>query len=68
MVLDTRNDYEVAIGTFEGAVDPKTENFTQFKDFVEKNLDPQKNKKVAMFCTGGIRCEKSVSLYARERL
>ena len=59
VVLDTRNDYEVAIGTFEGAVDPKTENFTQFKDFVEKNLDPQKNKKVAMFCTGGIRCEKA---------
>jgi len=59
IVLDTRNDYEVAIGTFEGAVDPKTTNFTQFKDFVEKNLDPKKNKKVAMFCTGGIRCEKA---------
>ncbi|GLQ17279.1 oxygen-dependent tRNA uridine(34) hydroxylase TrhO [Maritalea porphyrae] len=59
VVLDTRNDYEVAIGTFEGAVDPQTENFTQFKDFVEKNLDPKKNKKVAMFCTGGIRCEKA---------
>lgn len=59
IVLDTRNDYEVAIGTFERAVDPKTENFTQFKDFVEKNLDPKKNKKVAMFCTGGIRCEKA---------
>ncbi|WP_299347738.1 rhodanese-related sulfurtransferase [uncultured Maritalea sp.] len=61
IVLDTRNDYEVAIGTFEGALDPKTDNFTQFKDFVEKNLDPTKNKKVAMFCTGGIRCEKASS-------
>jgi len=61
VVLDTRNDYEVAIGTFEGALDPKTDNFTQFKDFVEKNLDPKKNKKVAMFCTGGIRCEKASS-------
>ena len=61
VVLDTRNDYEVAIGTFEGALDPQTQNFTQFKDFVEKNLDPKKNKKVAMFCTGGIRCEKASS-------
>ncbi|MFT6657017.1 rhodanese-related sulfurtransferase [Maritalea sp.] len=61
IVLDTRNDYEVAIGTFEGALDPQTDNFTQFKDFVEKNLDPKKNKKVAMFCTGGIRCEKASS-------
>ncbi len=45
VVLDTRNDYEVAIGTFERALDPQTENFTQFKDFVEKNLDPKRNKK-----------------------
>ncbi len=59
LVLDTRNDYEVAIGTFEKAVDPKTHAFRNFPDFVEKNLDPSKQKKVAMFCTGGIRCEKA---------
>ncbi len=59
VILDTRNDYEVALGTFEGAIDPKTENFTQFKDFVAETLSPDTNKKVAMFCTGGIRCEKA---------
>jgi len=59
VILDTRNDYEVALGTFEGAIDPKTENFTQFKDFVAETLSPHTTKKVAMFCTGGIRCEKA---------
>jgi len=59
VILDTRNDYEVALGTFEGAIDPKTENFTQFKDFVAETLSPDTTKKVAMFCTGGIRCEKA---------
>ena len=59
VILDTRNDYEVALGTFEGAIDPKTENFTQFKDFVAETLSPDITKKVAMFCTGGIRCEKA---------
>ena len=57
-VLDTRNDYEYAIGTFERAVNPKTEKFSDLPKFVEENLDPAKHKKVAMFCTGGIRCEK----------
>ncbi len=61
IVIDTRNDYEVAIGTFPGAIDPKTENFTQFKEFVAENLSPKHHKKVAMFCTGGIRCEKASS-------
>lgn len=61
VVIDTRNDYEVALGTFEKALDPKTQTFTQFKDFVAQNLDPQKHRKVAMFCTGGIRCEKASS-------
>jgi UPF0176 protein len=61
VVLDTRNDYEVALGTFEGALDPATKTFTEFKDYVAKNLDPAVNKKVAMFCTGGIRCEKASS-------
>jgi len=61
VVVDTRNDYEVEIGTFKGALDPKTESFTDFPEYVERNLDPKKHKKVAMFCTGGIRCEKASS-------
>ncbi len=61
IVIDTRNIYETKIGMFEGAVDPQTETFTEFKDYVQKNLDPAKNKKVAMYCTGGIRCEKASS-------
>lgn len=59
IVVDTRNDYEVAIGTFRGAMDPKTKSFTGFKDYVRENLDPGQHRKVAMFCTGGIRCEKA---------
>lgn len=59
IVLDTRNDYEVEMGSFKGAIDPKIEEFTQFKDFVEKLPEDAKDKKVAMFCTGGIRCEKA---------
>ena len=62
LVIDTRNDYEVEIGTFQGAVNPNTTSFREFPEWVEKNLDPSKHKKVAMFCTGGIRCEKSTSL------
>ena len=62
VLIDTRNDYEVAIGTFEGAQNPHTESFREFPEYVEKNLDPSKQKKVAMFCTGGIRCEKSTAL------
>lgn len=65
-VIDTRNDYEVEIGTFKNALDPKTKVFTEFPDFVEKNLSPKKNKKVAMFCTGGIRCEKASSYMLAE--
>lgn len=61
IIIDTRNDYEVAIGTFKGAIDPKTETFTDFKTYTVENLDPEKHKKVAMFCTGGIRCEKASS-------
>ena len=61
VVLDTRNDYEVHIGTFKGAVDPKTTTFREFPKFVEQNLDKTRHKKVAMFCTGGIRCEKASS-------
>ena len=59
LVIDTRNDYEVAVGTFEGAVDPKTQTFRDFPEFVRANLDPERHTKIAMYCTGGIRCEKA---------
>jgi len=61
VVVDTRNDYEVAIGSFKNAINPHTETFRQFPDFVKDNMNPQRQKKVAMFCTGGIRCEKSTA-------
>ena len=61
IVLDTRNDYEVHIGTFKGAVNPETTTFREFPEYVAQNLDKTKHKKVAMFCTGGIRCEKASS-------
>ena len=57
-VIDTRNEYEVIIGTFEGAIDPKTKRFKELPKWTEENIDPKKHKRVAMFCTGGIRCEK----------
>ena len=60
-VIDTRNDYEVAIGTFEGAIDPETKSFGEFPAWWEKNKDRFHNKRIAMFCTGGIRCEKSTN-------
>lgn len=59
LVLDTRNSYEVAIGTFKGAVDPNLSCFREFPEYVEQHLDPHHHKRVAMFCTGGIRCEKA---------
>jgi UPF0176 protein len=61
MLIDTRNAFEVAMGSFDGALDPGTERFSQFRDFVASKLDPATHKKVAMFCTGGIRCEKASS-------
>lgn len=61
VLLDTRNDFEVEMGTFEGAVDPRIKRFSEFKDFVKNELDPRRHRKVAMFCTGGIRCEKASS-------
>jgi len=61
LLIDTRNDYEVALGTFEGAANPNTSSFGEFPNFVGKNLDPERHQKVAMFCTGGIRCEKASS-------
>ena len=60
-LIDTRNDYETAVGIFDGAIDPDIKTFTEFKDYVSDNMDAAKQKKVAMFCTGGIRCEKASS-------
>jgi UPF0176 protein len=59
LVIDTRNAFEVAMGTFEGAVDPGIRSFGQFREFAARRLDPAKHQKIAMFCTGGIRCEKA---------
>lgn len=61
-VIDVRNDYEVAVGSFEGAINPQTETFKQFVDWAKNNQEQLQNKKIAMFCTGGIRCEKSTAL------
>ena len=59
LLVDTRNDYEVDVGTFKGAVDPRITTFREFPDYVKNNFDPKKQPRVAMFCTGGIRCEKA---------
>ena len=66
IVIDTRNDYEVRIGTFQNAIDPSTESFSQFPAWVNKNLHNMKGKKIATFCTGGIRCEKATSFMRHE--
>lgn len=66
VLIDTRNDYEVGIGTFTNAVDPKTKSFREFPQYVRQNFDPSRHKKVAMFCTGGIRCEKASSFMLNE--
>lgn len=58
LLLDSRNDYETHLGTFKGAIDPDIDNFKQLPDYVQNHLDPAKHKKIATFCTGGIRCEK----------
>ena len=65
-VIDTRNDYEVGIGTFEGAIDPQTKTFREFPEWWAKNKHRFQDKKIAMFCTGGIRCEKSTA-YMKEQ-
>ena len=66
ILIDTRNDYEVSIGTFKGAVDPKTTSFREFPQWVRDNPDLSKDKKIAMFCTGGIRCEKASAFMKNE--
>lgn len=65
-VIDTRNEYEVNIGTFQRAENPHIDSFTKFKEYIKNNLDPKKHQKVALFCTGGIRCEKATSLMLSE--
>ncbi|MCW8125099.1 rhodanese-related sulfurtransferase [Microbulbifer halophilus] len=66
LLIDTRNDYEVQVGSFRNALNPTTESFREFPQYVRDNLDPARHKKVAMFCTGGIRCEKSTA-YLKEQ-
>lgn len=66
VLVDARNDYEVQVGTFKNALNPSTESFREFPDYVKQELNPEKHKKVAMFCTGGIRCEKSTA-YLKEQ-
>jgi len=66
VLVDTRNDYEYQVGTFKNAINPNTSTFREFPEYVKENLDPSKHKKVAMFCTGGIRCEKSTA-YMKEQ-
>jgi UPF0176 protein len=61
ILVDTRNDYEFKVGTFKNAINPNTESFREFPRYVRENLHPEKHKKIAMFCTGGIRCEKSTA-------
>ena len=61
ITIDTRNDYEVKVGKFKGAINPKTDDFTSFSEFVDSQLVQHKDKKIAMYCTGGIRCERSTA-------
>ena len=65
-LIDTRNEYEVGIGTFDGATNPHTTSFRAFPEYADNNLDPARNPRIAMFCTGGIRCEKSTA-YLKSR-
>lgn len=66
VVIDTRNDYEVAIGTFDGAIDPRTKSFREFPKWWAENRERFHNKRIAMFCTGGIRCEKSTNFLLQQ--
>lgn len=66
LLIDTRNQYEIDIGTFKDAQNPQISYFREFPEYVEKNLDPRRHTKIAMFCTGGIRCEKATA-YLRQQ-
>ena len=68
ILIDTRNDYEVAIGSFAGAIDPRTHSFSEFPDWFRAHRDDYRGKKIAMFCTGGIRCEKATAFLKAEGL
>jgi UPF0176 protein len=61
VLIDTRNEYEFELGTFKNAINPNTDNFKEFPEYVAQELKDKKDKKIAMFCTGGIRCEKSTA-------
>jgi UPF0176 protein len=65
-VIDTRNSYEFEIGTFARATDPETRSFSEFAQYVRQNLDPKQHTRIAMFCTGGIRCEKATAFMLNE--
>lgn len=65
LLIDTRNDYEYELGSFKNAINPSTDNFRDFPAYVEQHLKDKKDKKIAMFCTGGIRCEKSTAYLKR---
>lgn len=66
LLIDTRNDYECSIGSFQGSVSPKTKTFREFPDYAKQHLNPEKHKKIAMFCTGGIRCEKATNYLLKQ--
>ncbi len=66
LLVDTRNEYEYQVGTFKNAINPHTDTFREFPEYVAKNIDKNKHKKVAMFCTGGIRCEKSTAFLKKQ--
>ena len=66
LVIDTRNEYEYEIGTFKNAISPNTKTFREFPEFVNNELGSDKNKKIAMFCTGGIRCEKATNYLLKQ--
>ena len=66
ILIDVRNDFEVQVGSFKGSINPNTKNFKEFKNYINKNLQTHKNKKIAIFCTGGIRCEKASAYMKNE--
>ncbi len=66
LLVDARNDFEVELGTFKGAVNPHTRAFRELPEYLRENLNPKKNRKVAMFCTGGIRCEKATAYMVQQ--
>ena len=66
LLIDIRNDFEVQIGSFKGSVNPNTNKFSEFKNYIKENLQKKKNTKIAIFCTGGIRCEKASAFMTKE--